>query len=622
MPDDADDLNPYQRYRAEMDRVADQLGRAGKLAFARGDVMRGRVSPDKKRTYLSRQSSARFEIAKRRLGVRGLCLEKDKPLLRVQVAAVTDTNDGVYVSPRLEKPFEQTEVAHWLNKIGWNIRQCGRSAVGVGLLRRDADLPGEKVYHATCKDWMCAGCNARRMAHEVPALKTLMTEEFNDRRRLFFATLTVRHKYNDLLESTRAVLDRAWALLIRRKWFRDTFDERLRVAETEFTKTAGFHPHFHLLLRMRPGCKAWYWSRDKVYEKLMSQWRSCTATAGRESWKIDLRELVAVRDAAGEIQCVRYWLRPNERKRFEKLERDGLVKLYRDGPCLMREQSLGDVVAELCKYVTNRHKNGKKPNQVPLDEWQDWMTVEYRLGLRWWNRRRASKGWEQRLIELKEDAELEREIEQDEAGGYEYYPWAAIVALCRKAVSKGLTSQESETFAADLPRIHEALSREGCDVSAGMIEGYIAHYFGNTKVPLAKLILRPWDRAEWNEEQHARRLDEAQVERRLKSRHWRVLLRVRRRLDAGASTVKLSGLGMSRRRLASCVEYLENEGLLQVHAESSAAAGAKARTRYSLTDSGRRLLPTKLPDPREKHAARKALRELQRMLPGMTFLEG
>src|SRR5690606_14343097 len=108
----------------------------------------------------------------------------------------------------------------------------------------------------------------------------------------------------------------------------------------------------------------------------------------------DLRELVAVRDEDSNIRCVRYWLRPEERVHFEKLERDGLVKLHRKGEHLSREQTLDDVVDELCKYVTSQKQSGKKPNQVSADQWKPWMRLEYEVGIRYWNLRRASKGWE------------------------------------------------------------------------------------------------------------------------------------------------------------------------------------------------------------------------------------
>lgn len=597
-----------------MDRTAEQLSAAAGLASLRGDLMRGRRRRREKMLHRAECYSARLEIANRRLGVREPCASRDRALLRAQLPFVGkpgEVNDGLYISPRFADPPKQREVGHWLNKLAWNMRMCGRTAVGVGLIRRQGDSQ-DKVYHQTCKDWMCPACNARRMAHEAPALKQLLTGQFNQGERLFFATLTVRHKYHDQAGDTRAVLDRAWSLLIRRRWFRETFDERLRVAEAEFTKRSGFHPHFHLLLRLKSGCRAGYWSRDKVYAKLCELWRGCTATAGRESWKLDLRELVAVRNDQGEVECIRYWLRPEERARFEQLERDGVVKLYRRGEHLSREQSLDDVVDELCKYVTKRHGNAKS-NQIPLDRWKPWMVLEYRVAMRYWNRRRASKGWEQQLLEAKEAAELQREIELDQQGGYEYLPWAAIVSTCRDAARHNLSAEQADRFAADYPRILAALETGGCDVSADMIRGYIFRFFGDSQAPLQKLSLQPWELTEWREDELARKVAEAQAQGNLKARHWRVLLRLRRRHDDGHDQVKLSGLGMSRRRLRAVVEDLQAQELL------STSVDGKGRDQHALTEHGRRLIPSRLPDPRIKHAQRKALRELQRVMPGLIW---
>lgn len=606
----------HVRYRAEIERTATQLEAAAKIAAARGLVMRAGVPRHVKQRVRAQQYKTRLQLA----GVPALVPAGDDEL-GAQAGSVHQVNDGIYVSTRLENPVWQQEVARWLNKMAWNMRVCGRSAVGVGLLRRQADLPGEKVYCATCKGRSCPACNARKMAHHAPALKRMVTEEFNQGERLFFATLTVRHRYADTLTTTREVLDRAWKLFIRLKFVVDTFDERLRVAEVEFTKKSGFHPHFHLLLRMQRGCKASYWSRDKVYAKLVELWTRCTERAGRRSWKVDLRELVAVHDEDSNIRCVRYWLRPEERAHFEKLERDGLVKLHRKGEHLSREQTLDDVVDELCKYVTSQKQSGKKTNQVSADQWKPWMRLEYEIGIRYWNLRRASKGWEQKLLEYGEEFELEREIEADKAGGYEYFPWAAIVALCKRAAEHHLTPAQANKFAADFPRILTALQTEGCDISADMIKGYIFRFFGDTEAPLAKLSLTPWEKRDWQEEEQAIKVAEARAQQQLKARHWRILLRLRRRHDQGAATAALSGLGMSRRRLTECVEDLQREGLIATTVEEPKRPGGRGKARYALTDVGRRMIPTCLPDPRKKHEARKALRDLQQVLPGMTWLE-
>lgn len=494
------------------------------------------------------------------------------------------------------------ETGGYLARRAWNIRNCGKMAVGVGLLRARgvAGAPGEKVYHATCKDRLCPICNAKAANNGAQALKKLMRGQVNEGQRLFFATVTVQHTLQDGLRATRKVLDRGYARLIRTKWFKDTFDERLRCAEVEYTRDNGWHPHFHLLLRLRPGCKAWHWSHDRIEAQLKNLWRRCTSREFRPSWQVDMRELVVhARDQAGEVTELRYWLRPAERRRYELLAKAGKVRLHRRGPALYRVQTVDDVVEELTKYVTKRSASGLKPNQVPLWDWSDTMLHEYALGIRYWNLRRASKGWEQLLIEFQEDEQLAREIEADQAGGYEYFPWAEIIAQCRLAGSHLLTGDEADQFAADYPRILKALDREGCEVAVDMIRGWIFRFFGDLNAELRELKARPFERGEHQAEKAAKAAADSYAEGagRFKARHWRVLMRLRRRHDAGNLSVKLGGLGMSKRRLRDVVDELQAGDLVRPYITPT---GAVSRG-YELTEVGRRLLKSAHVDPRKKH---------------------
>ena len=638
----------HERYRADMDAMAAQLKRAAAI----GGVMRGSVKRRHRHLYACFQHTVRFESASRKLGVRGELNRQEFDFLRASLVqpgpghrrrVVVQANDGVYLGNFREDLVNVIESSHWLNKRAFEISMCGRSAVGVGLMRKAAsDLPGEKVYHANCKGRLCHACNARRAANFAPGLKALMLQEFGDSQRLFFATLTVRHKFSDSLDSTKRVLDLAWGRLIKTVWFKDTFDERLRCAEVENTYDNGWHPHFHLLLRMREGCKAQAWPRIEVENELKRLWRRCTERVGRASWQVDLRELEAEYNDAGNVVNVCYWLRPEERRRLEILEHQGKVKLKRKrmktGESVLRVMAVNDMVDELTKYVTKRHANGMKPNQKPLDKWTDEEVREYALGIRNWNLRRASKGWEQDLIELNEKELLAREIEADNQGGYEYFPWAQIIDECRQAAAHKLSPEKAEQFASDYPRILNALDRAGCDVSVDQIKGYVFRFFGDVDAPLGKLSVQPHERAEWAEEQTARALADAEVQKQLRARHWRVLLKLRRLHDRGRERGRPTGLGMSRKRLEDCLGELQQHGLVEAYepnAEDPPWPPGMTYTQYrqrcrrsqrslptfALTDVGRRLIPTRIPDPRKKHAARKALRDAQRALPGMLWME-
>lgn len=620
--------SPFIEYRADMNRVADMLDAAAELPGR----MRARVPKGVKIRHRSHCYNARLTVAGAGVLV-DPSTEENQRLMKRESQHVLHVNDGIYVSPRLDMPKPgESETAYWFRKRAWQIRICGRSAVGVGLARHTCQSGSpDKVYHATCKDRLCPACNARILARAAPALKRLLREELSNGERVFFATLTVQHNLRDSLLGSRAVLDGGWGRLIRTKWFRETFGERLRCAEVEYTSDNGWHPHFHLLLRMDRSCKAWHWSHDRVERELKRLWERSTTREGRKSFQVDLRELQVDRDAdgaprrdkvTGEIESVRYWLRLAERARYLKLEKQGKVKLIRRHGQLYRVQTLHDVVEELCKYVTKRQADGLKPNQVSMWDWTPAQLQEYAIGIRYWNLRRASKGWEQLLIEFKEEEQLAREIEDDELGGYEYYAWAQIIEQCKRAAEHKLTRQEGDKFTEDYPRILRALEDGGCDISADMIRGHIFRFFGDLDAPLQRLRVKPWELKSWRDEKTARAIlelakhsEEANaLQRRYKARHWRVLVKLRRQHDRGITHAKVTGLGMSRKRTADVVGDLERDGLLR-------EIDLNGKPRFELTDEGRRLLPTTLKDPRERHKRRKAVRDLQRTLPGLMVQE-
>jgi DNA-binding MarR family transcriptional regulator len=528
---------------------------------------------------------------------------------------LTDANPH---NPQLDagQHYRLGESAGYLQRRAWQMRLCGRGAVGVGLKAATASAPAsEKVFHSTCKDRLCPVCNARQAAHAAPALSKLVQQVLASRKRLFFLTLTVRHARQDSLKSVRKVLDRAWALLIRRKLFRakdgsQVFSERLRVAEVEWTYDNGWHCHFHVLLQLNPDgqystrVQTPTGRRRRVFrkvrtlgagkiEKLVKEaWAACTARAGRLSWQIDLREIVPHRHCNGELSFVRYWLRPDKVKQARAAAAAGKMRLWTppkhrgSDRYVYRVQPVSDFVDELTKYITKRQGNGRKRNQKPVWEWGRAELHEYLFGIRGWNMRRASAGWAQVLLEFKESEIIAREIEEAQASGFDFLPWAQLTATARRGAA-GLTGQELADFAATMPRVVAALWDQGADLAARQLAPWVRKALGLEAVQeqdLPNLPLAAWQRREWQQEQQAQRMA-AVNPHGLKRRHFRILMYLRRREQQGQANSVLSGLGLSRRLLTETADQLQRANLLR---RAPPDAGRRSRNvdRWELTATG------------------------------------
>lgn len=403
----------------------------------------------------------------------------------------------------------------WLNNYGNDIDLCGRAAVGVSLIGSRGKPNGEKVHHGRCRKRVCPICNAIGNAGVAASLRELIRNRLEAGARLYFFTLTVKHTKADSLKSTRRALDKAWALFIRRKLFRDTWAERHRVAEVEYTKDNGFHPHFHGLAELDPSSAAAYWRNDKLESEMKDLWGACTAKQGRPSWSVDFRavNIHARCKETGDISHVRYWVRPKELPKLLRAEKRGKVTLWRSKGQVYRVQMMASFIDELTKYITKRRADGVKPNQVPFFDWRPEMVREYVVGIRGWNMHRSSKGWAQLTAAFEEALDVRREIEEAEAGGADFHSWAKIAKDCEAAATRKLTRQEADAFALKYPRILAALEREGCDVSAGQIRGHIFRFFGDLAEPLRQIQVTPWQRRA----EHRDRADKARRDAKPKS---------------------------------------------------------------------------------------------------------
>lgn len=489
--------------------------------------------------------------------------------------ASIQTNDGRYVPHRrpgpasgLTLPGAQRldtftadalgESETYFNRRAGNVEWCGRCAVGVGL---KAD--SERVFRARCQDRLCPSCQATLHAHMAAAVTRLLREKLEAGERVFFWTTTLAHKPQDSLQAILRDFRTSWARFVRRKAVKDTWAERLRVVEIEYTKTNGWHPHAHGLCTLPAGVTREAVPALDVHQTMKREWKSCTGKLGRRSHQVDFRELVPHQRCSetGAITHVRYWLQPEQHARALRNEKAGRWTLWRNGAQLYRVQPLAAVVSELTKYVTKRHGDGQKTNQLPLYQWTPQMLHEYALAVRGWNLRRASAGWAQLLQDYEEEDALQRESE--DKAGHDYYPWAEIAETCKLAADHQLTRQEADHFAVTYPRILKALDTAGCDISAGQIRGYIFRFFGDTDAGLQNLQVSPYQRRERHEEKQAARLD-SEGWQGLRARHFRVLLRLANSPGRGRRMDRVPRLGMSRKRHSEVLTELQQALLVRV----------------------------------------------------------
>ncbi|MDH5639649.1 MAG: protein rep [Nitrospira sp.] len=352
------------------------------------------------------------------------------------------------------------------------VEACGRYAVGVTLF----ESGDGKTHHRRCRDRLCPVCMAIGATAVAVSLKQLIRDEFKDGARLFMMSFTVKHTLSDTLESTRRVLDRAWFLLGRLKEWKGIALERHRVAEVEYTKKNGAHPHFHVLVKLNPDHESWHWRRDYLQKRILEMWAGCTAKAGRRSTQIDVSEMRRVDD--------------------DRLR----IRYYDKKACAWRSrvEPLEKAVSELVKYATKRHADGKKGNQIPFEDYTPEMVAEYATGIAGWNLHRSSKGWAaiQRAFKDAQDEELQ--LAAAELGEGEFWAWPEIVDFVQSGIRGNLDDGEERCWRREAPRILATLAQSDADRAHALIEPWILYYFGDRTIPRADLPvlkLTNWERA-------------------------------------------------------------------------------------------------------------------------------
>lgn len=162
--------------------------------------------------------------------------------------------------------------------------------------RRVADCGTYLEYHVTetekrlhlanfCKDRLCPLCNWRRSLKIFGQVSRIMDALEKDKYRFLFLTLTVRNCSASELQRTVDMLFSGWRYMYNKSpVFRRSVCGSFRNLEiTRNLKTEEFHPHFHVVLAVRPS----YFTRGYLTQ---AQW----AELWRDSCDLDYNPIVDI----------------------------------------------------------------------------------------------------------------------------------------------------------------------------------------------------------------------------------------------------------------------------------------------------------------------------------------
>lgn len=159
----------------------------------------------------------------------------------------------------------------------------------------------------SCHSKLCPGCLKRESLRRRKQLRQAIEKQvLHPHEHYYFVTFTIPNPGLPLLQ-TRDLIAKAWVLLRKRKFFKDTVIGAAKSEEFTLTK-AGYHYHIHAIFR----------SKYLHYKTLRQEWTECLReTHAREEMTIDFKTI------------------------------DGLS--YIDAK---RVHDLKNVQKEICKYIT------------------------------------------------------------------------------------------------------------------------------------------------------------------------------------------------------------------------------------------------------------------------------
>lgn len=331
-------------------------------------------------------------------------------------------------TPKKKKKRAELSLCERAQKIGG----CGNNAVVFKVKGDSAQhLPGR------CRDRLCPSCWQIDGGRLALALQSVLTDERAGHGRLGMLTLTIRHQANDPLRRVSRKFRRAWALFIRRKFFRTCVANYFRTIEVELTAN-GWHFHAHLLasidkqaehkkLGSKKKTRVFEWGNDELEKKFQQEWLECTAKIGRAS-------------------PVVHWQKchGNEHK----------------------------IISELCKYVTKKWGEGEKAGQTGLYAFTPQQVAELAHGIRNVKLHQHSDGWVRLIHALEEADEIEFLAEQEAEGeeAARVYTWFQVKHNEARRLQGHLNEEEAGQWEQDRALILACLKREGFKAQANLLE--------------------------------------------------------------------------------------------------------------------------------------------------------
>lgn len=185
---------------------------------------------------------------------------------------IQDELDAKWASKRLNSEYlsEIYKEFHMDNK-ALRINQCG-------TLIEFTQYPesGFKLTRANfCKARLCPMCSWRRSLKIFGQLSKVTDILKLNGYQFLFLTLTIRNCKDFELKETISDLMQAFSRFVRRKAFKQAFSGFFRALEISInSKTDEYHPHFHVILAVRPS----YFKDSKVYlsqKEIRQMWASC-----------------------------------------------------------------------------------------------------------------------------------------------------------------------------------------------------------------------------------------------------------------------------------------------------------------------------------------------------------
>lgn len=330
--------------------------------------------------------------------------------------------------PKKQQKRKELSLSERAKKIG----NCGDNAVVF-------KVHGESAQHVPgrCRDRLCPSCWQIDGARLALALENVFTDERSEGARLGMLTLTIRHKPGDPLRRVARKFRRAWALFIRRKFWREGVKAYFRTIEVELTPN-GWHFHAHVLVSVARGAmfrklgakkktRVFEWGNDELEKVFQDQWLACTTKIGTPSPII-------------------HWQKVHGREH--------------------------KVISELCKYVTKKWGEGEKRGQTGFFAMSPQQVAELAHGIRHVKLHQCSDKWAALIDALDKADEADLAAKAEEAGeeAARIYTWHEVKLNEARRKLGHLNEEEAGEWEHDRALILACLKREGYKAQASMLE--------------------------------------------------------------------------------------------------------------------------------------------------------